>query len=498
MSGIAPAQVPPFRLLFRNIWTRSDPTTTTPLLDDSSGQPARQQDIMEDSTTDPTSQSLQHKYSTSDGTSSAPSKSGTGIETVGQGNSKTETGGSGIEDLMSRGDVFAGVLVFSVGMLVLIIAVTFYFANGRSLRTVRSNRGLANSNTQQRHGGQEVDGGDVDLEQNVQAATTTATATTGTGTGDKGEAGTGEKSTTFDPHSPSTARLIHHHHHHPTTSVFAFLKGNTSIPSHHYDPSGSMFLKSSPISATSIISKTGQDHITPDDKGSTTLHMPILTKIKARDSCKKKKGKGMINFFTSATSSSSGASGRKQRRQQQKQAALEIARSASAIIIQVQEPSEPSSAAPLAPLDTYMHTHPSNSSNPTSSLNSPGAEPSEDDVFSPIRPTSTISEAPPQMSILRLEMPTTIRSSSVVGLYGSAKSSPNGSMVDAASTRAIYCTSLKSAISFLPTESTSTLGVLHNADLGGGGGGGGGGGAGAGQDSNGKEIVIAIAGLEAS
>ncbi|KAG0294001.1 hypothetical protein BGZ96_001913 [Linnemannia gamsii] len=456
---------------------------------------------MKDSTTEPTtSQSLQHKYPTSDddNNSSVPSTSSAVIETVSQGNSKTEAsaaGGSGIEDLMSRGDVFAGVLVFSVGMLVLIVAVTFYFANGRSLRTVRRNRGLAYGDSQQRRdantGGQEVnDGGgdDVDLEQNAQVVTTTTTATAGTGAGEEEEAGTLEKSTTFDPHSPSTARLIDHHH--PATSVFAFLKGNTSIPFYHRDPSGSMSLHGSPINATtSMISKTGQDFIAPeDDEGSSTLHMPILTRIKARGSCKKK-SKGMMSFFTNITSLSSGASERKQRRQQQKKAALEIARSASAIIIQVQEPSEPSSAALHAPFDT------TNTSHPSSPLNSPGAEPSEDDVFSPIHSSYTISEAPPQMSILRLEMPTTIRSSSVVGLYGSAKSSPNGSMLDAASTRAIYCTSLKSAISFLPTESTSTLGVLHTADLGGGGGGGG---AGAGQDSNGKEIVIATAGLEAS
>ncbi|KAG9320257.1 hypothetical protein KVV02_005034 [Mortierella alpina] len=49
------------------------------------------------------------------------------------------------------------------------------------------------------------------------------------------------------------------------------------------------------------------------------------------------------------------------------------------------------------------------------------------------------------------------RSSSVMGLYGSARSSPNGSMVDAASTRAIYCASLKSAISFATTASQAQL-----------------------------------------
>ncbi|KAF9291916.1 hypothetical protein BGZ88_006668 [Linnemannia elongata] len=326
---------------------------------------------------------------------------------------------------MSRGDVFAGVIVFSVGMLVLIVAVTFYFANGRSLRTVRRNRGLENNNgssAQRRSRGGGTDGGreevvgagdDIDLEQNSNAVDTTVT---GTGV-EPGEARTLEKVSTFDPHSPSTARLIDHHPSSP--SVFAFLKGTPSpsfsSPSfchHHRHPSNlSLPLKSSQIGiASSIISKTGNDFDPPTTE-STTFHMPVLTRTKARSSCKKK-SKGMISLFSSNPTTSSGTGAKKQKQiQQQAAAAMEIARSA--------------------------------------------------------------------------KMPTTVRSSSVVGLYGSAKSSPNGSMIDAASTRAIYCTSIKSAISFLPTESTSMLGAIHTADLGGGTG------VGAGQD-----IVIATAGLE--
>lgn len=362
-----------------------------------------------------------------------------------------------MEDLMSRGDVFAGVIVFSIGMLVLIVAVTFYFANGRSLRTVRRNRGLENngSSAQRRNRGgadgrSEESGaaGDVDLEQNAPALDTLAR----TGA-ELGEAVILEKVTTFDPHSPSTARLIDHHPSSP--SVFASLKGSpspsSSSPSsnhHHRHPSNlSLSLKSSQIGTSSIISKTGNEFDTPTE--STTLHMPVLTRTKARSSCKKK-SKGMISLFSSSTSSGTGS--KRKQKQLLQAAAIEIARSASAIIIQVQEPSEPASATPL---DTHCHhhhhthihssNHTSSSSNPTSPIDQ---EDSLEETFSPIHPLSTTpSTTTDNHPLLRLEMPTTVRSSSVVGLYGSAKSSPNGSMIDAASTRAMYCTSLKSAVS---------------------------------------------------
>ncbi|OAQ28848.1 hypothetical protein K457DRAFT_19763 [Linnemannia elongata AG-77] len=525
MSGIAPAQAPPFGIIFRNIWTRSDPSMTIPLLNDSSDQGIMSNDLT-NSNPDPASQSLQHSTTTTTTTTtSAPSTNNNNSSTsTNITHGKTESSssssgggstgtGTGMEDLMSRGDVFAGVIVFSVGMLVLIVAVTFYFANGRSLRTVRRNRGLENNNgssAQRRSRGGGTDGGreevvgagdDIDLEQNNNAVDTTVT---GTGV-EPGDAGTLEKVSTFDPHSPSTARLIDHHPSSP--SVFAFLKGtpspSSSSPSfcHHHRHSSnlSLPLKSSQIGiASSTISKTG-NNFDPPTTESTTFHMPVLTRTKARSSCKKK-SKGMISLFSSIPTTSSGTGTKKQKQiQQQAAAAMEIARSASAIIIKVQEPSEPASATPLTPLtplDTYHHHTDTHSSNHTSSSSSNRPSPldqeedSLEETFAPIHPISTTTTTTPSTTdnhhpLLRLEMPTTVRSSSVVGLYGSAKSSPNGSMIDAASTRAIYCTSIKSAISFLPTESTSMLGAIHTADLGGGTG------VGAGQD-----IVIATAGLE--
>ncbi|KAF9131984.1 hypothetical protein BGW39_000987, partial [Mortierella sp. 14UC] len=241
----------------------------------------------------------------------------------------------------------------------------------------------------------------------------------------------------------------------------------------------------------SVISKTGQDFDLPDcNTEATNLHIPVLTRTKARTSCKKK-NKGMISLFSSATSSSSsGAVSKKQQKQQKQQqataaAALEIARSASAIIIQVQEPSElASSARPLTPTTSNIDTN--TIQNTTTSSDDP-----EEDI-SPINPTSEYLHPYTNNStrpLIRLEMPSTISSSSIVRLYESAKSSPNGSMVDAASARAIYCTSLKSAISFLPTESTSTLGAMQTSELNPSVGV-----VEASQDSDEKEIVIASAG----
>src|SRR5690606_9689080 len=65
-------------------------------------------------------------------------------------------------------------------------------------------------------------------------------------------------------------------------------------------------------------------------------------------------------------------------------------------------------------------------------------------------------------TLLRLDIHAP-RSSSVMGLYGSARSSPNGSLADAASVQAIYCHSLKSAMPYT-TQAESTLG-LDNQDM---------------------------------
>ncbi|KAK3842399.1 MAG: hypothetical protein J3R72DRAFT_523581 [Linnemannia gamsii] len=511
-ATIAPAQAPPSRP-FQNIWVRSDPSMLTPHVDDSSGTTTifttstdtmSGQGGMEDGTADPNTQALQHKHSAATIDTLASNE--------GASSSSTTTTATGIEDLMSRADVFAGVIVFSIGMLVLIIAVTFYFANGRSLRTVRRNRNRdrrGQDDMRSRDAGDdgvcvgaEVNQeGDIDLEQNVH--TVMSTVPTGAGTGTGGGGGMGERTSTFDPHSPSTARLIDHpttsspSSSFPSTSVFSFLKG--THPSSSPSNNNSIRSKSTLLNATSIISKTGQDYETRDggdSEATTALHMPVLTRTKARSSCKKK-SKGMISLFSSVTTScNSGTVSKKQKQKQRQAAALEIVRSASAIIIQVQEPSEPASARPFTPNTNHDTSSSSSSFSPSDAYHE---DPSED-IFSPIHPhphNNTYSHPYPP-PLLRLEMPSQIRSSSLVGLYGSAKSSPNGSMLDAASTRAIYCTSLKSAISFLPAESsTSTLGVLLTAELnpttttitttqedd-------------AGQDSNGKEIVIATAGLE--
>ncbi|KAF9931549.1 hypothetical protein FBU30_009934 [Linnemannia zychae] len=408
------------------------------------------------------------------------------------------------EDLMSRGDVFAGVIVFSIGILVMVIAITYYFANGGSLRIVRRNRrqqqngdGGVQNESNGASGGQEIRevnpaiGIDYDLECNAPSRTAiTMNSNSNTivipSTG-KDEIQVVGKESTFDPSTPSTVHLIDHSA--PHTSVFAFIKG-TYYPPSNANP------KKSQNNTMSILGKTGDKLVATTDSKATVIHMPILTRTKARSSCKRK-SKGMIHFFTNATSSSltQVALTKKQKQKMHATTDSELTRNTSSIIIQVQEPTEPEASS--LPIETTIFPFEnvetcSTIKDQDYDLDSQLDDHPPEDIFSPIDPTYEPSLVLHTTPLLRLEMPTTIRSSSIVGLYGSAKSSPNGSMLDAASTCAIYCTSLKSAVSFLPTGSTSTLGVLNTADLGGVGA--------VGRDADvdvdeREEIVIATAGL---
>ncbi|KAG0079713.1 hypothetical protein BGZ92_000923 [Podila epicladia] len=77
-------------------------------------------------------------------------------------------------------------------------------------------------------------------------------------------------------------------------------------------------------------------------------------------------------------------------------------------------------------------------------------------IFSPIRP-SRIRRSGASSSTLRLDLKNT-RSSSVMALFGSPRSSPSGSVADGASIQALYCPSLKSALSLV----TNTEPQDHN------------------------------------
>ena len=195
------------------------------------------------------------------------------------------------------------------------------------------------------------------------------------GTGaEAGVVGTLEKVPTFDPHSPSTARLIDHYHL-SSPSVFTSLKGtpspssSSSFSSHHHRHSSnlSLPLKSSQIGGFEHHLQNLERFRYTHRTESTTLHMPVSTRTKTRSSCKKK-GKGIISLFSSS-STSSGTGAKKHQEQLLQAAAMEIARSASAIINQVQEPSEIASTTPLTPLDTHHRHHTHSSSHTTSSSN---------------------------------------------------------------------------------------------------------------------------------
>ncbi|KAF9416747.1 hypothetical protein BGZ94_010132 [Podila epigama] len=77
-------------------------------------------------------------------------------------------------------------------------------------------------------------------------------------------------------------------------------------------------------------------------------------------------------------------------------------------------------------------------------------------AFSPIQPSRIRQDGASSSSSLRLDMKNT-RSSSVMALFGSPRSSPNGSVADGASIQAIFCPSVKSSMSLVHTESTHDL-----------------------------------------
>lgn len=190
-------------------------------------------------------------------------------------------------------------------------------------------------------------------------------------------------------HSPSTARLIEPQ----AASVFAFLKGNN----YH-----------------------------------TGSHMPVLTRTKARSSIKHK---GKNRIF--------------QVRPQP--------RSIKPLLILPPQPTTATSTRSSFESNTSTQTKAelslvrtaSSSSSSLTTCDSRSVHSLQRNIFSPMRPSrigrrSAFSSS----STLRLDLKNT-RSSSVMALFGSPRSSPSGSVGDGASVQALYCPSLKSTMSLV-------------------------------------------------
>ncbi|KAK3808684.1 MAG: hypothetical protein J3Q66DRAFT_79518 [Benniella sp.] len=225
--------------------------------------------------------------------------------------------------------------------------------------------------------------------------------------------------------SPTTVHLEYP----PTNkSVFAFLKGTRITGSHvlHHDPC--------------IASKTSQ-RITAH-----AMDLPVLTRTKARSSVKYKPSRLSLVHGKRAGSKTCNPSGD---------------------VANIRECD--TSVGIIGAMGTTaggpMLLPPSSSSCPTTLWRDPSLLPAPLTGRTMLR-TKTLSRPSCGSSIaptlLRLDIHAP-RSSSVMGLYGSARSSPNGSLADAASAQAVYCHSLKSTMS-CTTQTESTLG-LDNQDL---------------------------------
>ncbi|KAF9952400.1 hypothetical protein BGZ70_000613 [Mortierella alpina] len=249
-----------------------------------------------------------------------------------------------------------------------------------------------------------------------------------------------ETTTVSEPSTPSTARLEDP----PSRSIFSFLKGySTPRPPQ-----------------TCTTHTTDEPSSTSPSAAALAKHMPQLTRTIARSSSEQNRtGSNARSLF----------SPRLKTGKKIKEPTAHPRRNGkrSSISIQIQDPDN----VHVKNATTPRHQASSPSSTSTSSVGP--SHPTRlqqlqqqqqqqlqqilTDGFSPNRPSRLSIGTNPTLLGLDMNSTSATRSSSVMGLYGSARSSPNGSMVDAASTRAIYCASLKSAISLATTASQPQL-----------------------------------------
>ncbi|KAG0368744.1 hypothetical protein BGZ54_001226 [Gamsiella multidivaricata] len=362
-----------------------------------------------------------------------------------------------VDDIASRADIFAGVAIFSAGMLVLIVAMTFYFVNGRSWKVFRGQRPL----TQQPIGGAERDA--EDLENNLSAADQLSRDKPATSTDQLAGATMPSKNisidtmiskTAHDPEpSPSTARLEDLP---ATKSFFALLKG--PFNNQHRPPVSSTSASNSASTSTNTSTGTNNSVTTDSYTKSTAddplmtnkVNMPALTRTKARSSIKHSSASRFLHSCQSSTKGS---------------------HSATSV----------NNSTP----DPILRTIPSSNSSLDLSTASFVATPhpgrgvySYSDIKNASGPNYNNSSGSVGTTLLRLDTTHRAdapRSSSIMGLYGSARSSPNGSIADAASVQAIYSHSLKSAMSYV--TQTESFGFDN-------------------QEMESKEVVLASADLE--
>ncbi|CAO3569607.1 unnamed protein product [Mortierella alpina] len=332
--------------------------------------------------------------------------------------------------LFSRADVVAGLIVICIGMLVLIVAVAVYFTNGRSWKTLRKATSVEGPSNMV------IEEDNSDLESNMQSKPEHHDAGP---TGLSGTARDKETTTASEPSSASTARLEDP----PSRSIFSFLKGN-STPR---------------LPQTCTTHTTDEPSSTSSSAAALAKQMPQLTRTKARSSSEQNRSgshaRGLFSPRLKAGKKIKDSAAHPRRNGKR-----------SSISIQIQDPDNVhvnnATTSPHLASSSSTSTSSVALSHPTrlQQLQQQQQEQLQQiltDGFSPNRPSRLSIGTTPTLLGLDMNSTSVTRSSSVMGLYGSARSSPNGSMVDAASTRAIYCASLKSAVSLVTTASQPLL-----------------------------------------
>ncbi|KAG0338278.1 hypothetical protein BG004_007286 [Podila humilis] len=225
--------------------------------------------------------------------------------------------------------------------------------------------------------------------------------------------------------SPSTAKLVEPQ----ATSVFTFIKGNNQT---------------------------------------TGSHMPVLTRTKARLSIHRK-GKNRIFPQSRRThrhiSNSNGSNRSSNPSSVETSSAAHSTHSANDAQLCSSSSHSRSSSCSVASLkasktdrqqqpSTALIRTASSSSSSLTTCDSRSVNSLQRNIFSPIytsriyRRSNTTTVATASSSTLRLDLKNN-RSGSVMALFGSPRSSPSGSVADGASMQALYCPSLKSAMSLV-------------------------------------------------
>ncbi|KAI1314639.1 hypothetical protein EDD11_001938 [Mortierella claussenii] len=340
------------------------------------------------------------------------------------------TSDSSDDNNASKANVFAGVVIFSVGMLVLILAMAFYFVNGRSWKTLRGRN---------KKRAQLLDG--TVKESLPEPGTDTEV---GSGVGSEDAVGDRELDMMIIPVSDKYIHLDQeadcnseqtdmaavpeqqYHRDMQRGLVEAALESSPStvrLDDIMHTPRSVFSLIKGTIATTGSSSRRQSLIIT--GAGNSAIDMPLLTRTRARSS---------IRYKPSGVAFCRGSFLKLRHHNK-----ISVKSNPDITTANIQHPEPVRDGAPLADNDYDCRD-----TLPASALT----------------PVRSVQRAPSASTYLHIDTPQQQNTNaSVIALYGSARSSPDEQMADTASIQALYCSSLHSAVSY------STLPEIPSRDL---------------------------------